>query len=134
MKYYIDTCIWIDLFENRKGFNGEPMGEFADTLLSLISSTNSSIVISDAIVSEISRRGFLLSLKSIREFFNCIEVQSTTAQRFEAKTISLKRGVPKLDALHAILARDQGLLLISRDRHFRKLMHISPAFKPEELI
>ncbi len=36
VKYYLDTCIWIDFFEDRKGAKGEPFGEFASRLLTKI--------------------------------------------------------------------------------------------------
>ena len=26
-KYYLDTSIWIDVYEDRKGYNNEPLGE-----------------------------------------------------------------------------------------------------------
>jgi len=42
--------------------------------------------------------------------------------------------VPAGDALHAIVARDNDLILVTRDRHFRKLEDISKHYKPEELI
>lgn len=40
----------------------------------------------------------------------------------------------KVNALHAIVARDNGLILITRDNHFRVLQDISKYYKPEELI
>ena len=55
-------------------------------------------------------------------------------QREEAKKIAKERDVPAGDALHAIVARDNDLILVTRDRHFRKLEDISKHYKPEELI
>ena len=51
-----------------------------------------------------------------------------------AKKIAKERDVPAGDALHAIIARDDDLILVTRDRHFRKLEDISKHHKPEEII
>lgn len=58
----------------------------------------------------------------------------TKNQKNETIKISLERNVPKGDALHAIAARDNNLILITRDNHFRLLQDISKHYKPEELI
>lgn len=58
----------------------------------------------------------------------------TRRQKNEAIKISLERKVPKGDALHAIVARDSNLILITRDNHFRMLQDVSKHYRPEELI
>ena len=45
-----------------------------------------------------------------------------------------QRSIPKGDALHAILARDNNALLISRDKDFQKLKDIVKVYAPEEVI
>ena len=52
----------------------------------------------------------------------------------EANRIARKRKVPRKDALHAILCRDNEFVLISADRHFELLKDIAETKKPEELI
>jgi len=47
LKYYIDTAIWIDLYEDRFGFNNETLGEYALKLFSLIIESDNKIIISD---------------------------------------------------------------------------------------
>ncbi|MBI3026645.1 PIN domain-containing protein [Candidatus Woesearchaeota archaeon] len=49
---------------------------------------------------------------------------ATEKQREEAKKIAEERNVPAGDALHAIIARDNDLILVTRDSHFRKLEDI----------
>jgi len=50
IKYYIDTSIWMDLLENRIGYNREPLGDYALRLFSLILSKRYKIVISDLLI------------------------------------------------------------------------------------
>lgn len=40
-KYYVDTSVWIDLYEDRKGYNKEPLGDFALKLFSYIKAKES---------------------------------------------------------------------------------------------
>ena len=51
----------------------------------------------------------------------------------EAKKIATERNIPVGDALHAIIARDNNLVLVTRDKHFENIEDISKHFKPEEL-
>ena len=44
------------------------------------------------------------------------------------------RNVPRGDAIHAIIARDYELILITRDKHFQNLKDIAECYKPEEII
>ncbi|MBN1376781.1 PIN domain-containing protein [Candidatus Woesearchaeota archaeon] len=48
--------------------------------------------------------------------------------------ISRKINIPKNDVLHAILARDNNAILVTRDKHFYKLAEKIIVKKPEELI
>ena len=62
------------------------------------------------------------------------KIIATEKQSEEAKKIAKERDVPAGDALHVIIARDNDLILVTRDRHFRKMEDISKHHKPEELI
>ena len=62
------------------------------------------------------------------------KIIATEKQREEAKKIAKERDVPAGDALYAIVAGDNSLILVTRDRHFRKLEDISKHYKPEDLI
>ena len=52
----------------------------------------------------------------------------------EAKKIAKERNLPSGDALHSIIARDNDLILVTRDNHFKELTDISKYYKPEEII
>ena len=135
-EYIIDKSIWVDLYEDRKGYNNEPLGDYAFKLLVKIKAKESIIVLTDFLIKELET---LYSIPEINGMFNPFEkiIKKTIAtekQREEAKKIAKARDVPAADALHAIAARDNDLILVTRDRHFKKLEDISKHHKPEELI
>ena len=58
-----------------------------------------------------------------------------TGRQFkEAKELAHRRKVPWGDALHAIIARDNDAVLVTRDHHFERLSDISIPQKPEDII
>ena len=61
-------------------------------------------------------------------------VDVSDEQRDEAKKIAEKRRLPKGDVIHAILARDNKAVLVSRDKHFQLLKDICEVVKPEDII
>ncbi len=70
--------------------------------------------------------------KPIRQIL--IYAEPTKKQYGKAKDLAAKRKVPLLDAMHAIIARDEKAILVSRDNHFKKLLDITKPKKPEEII
>ena len=135
-KYYIDTSIWMDLYEDRKGYNNEPLGEYALKLFSLIRAKNKTLIITDLLVRELEMNYSIAEINGMMKPFEEIteKIIATKEQREEAKKIAKERNVPPGDVLHAIIARDSKLILITRDNDFRKLDDISKHHKPEELI
>ena len=134
-KFYIDTSIWIDLLENRRGFNDEPLGDFALRLFVLIKTKHHKLIISDILVRELEGFYSAQEINGMMKPFEKIteKVVSTHEQRKEAKEIAQQRNLPRGDALHAIIARDNNLILITRDKDFRQLEDISKHHKPEEI-
>lgn len=135
MKFYLDTSIWIDIYEDRKGYNNEPLGDFGFNLILFIKSKGYKLVISDTLINELKRK---YSLEQINGMFKPFEdilekVFSIKEQNQEAQKISNKRDIPFNDVLHAILARDNRLILIARDNHFKQLKDISSYSRPEEV-
>jgi len=135
-RYYIDTSIWIDLYEDRKGFNNEPLGDYALKLFSLIRAKKNNLVITDILIRELEMNYSLEEINGMmKPFENIIEkIVATREQRDEAKKIAEERNIPPGDVLHAIIARDNELILITRDKHFRQLEDISKHHKPEDII
>jgi len=136
MKFYLDTAIWLDVYEDRIDRNGKPLGEYGSRLLYRIVEERHELVLSDITYLELKNK---LSDEQINgmlaPFSQHITIINTNKkQNEESKKIGKERHVPKGDALHAILARDHSLELITRDKHFLALSDICPHNKPEDII
>ena len=134
-KYYLDTSIWMDYYEDRKD-PSKDIGEFAFKLLCRLLASKSKIVVSTFLLNELETaysldkiRGLTLPFERLME-----KVDVSGKQREEAKKIAQERGIPKGDVIHAILARDSNAILVSRDKHFQLLKDICKVVKPEEII
>ena len=136
MKYYLDTSIWLDFFENRNEPNF-PKGEYAARLLNKIINNNDRIIYSDLTLFEIEEAGY--SFHEVQEMLSPLKpflifVEAADKETGKAKDIAFKRNIPKGDALHAILARNNNAKLITFDNHFKKLKDITTPFTPKEII
>ncbi|MBI5064750.1 type II toxin-antitoxin system VapC family toxin [Candidatus Woesearchaeota archaeon] len=136
LKYYLDTCIWVDLYEERTGYFDEPFHDIAWKLLSLIKEKNHKIIVTDVLFIELTVHHSIEQINGMfLPFQNFIEkIISTKKQEKEAKKISQERYLPKGDVLHAIISRDHELIFVTRDKHFLKLRDIIKSLKPEDLI
>lgn len=131
-KYYLDTSIWIDYYEKR-GKNGKR----ALKLILKIIKENSIILYSDLHIKEL--RGLNYDIEQINQIFKIVKpdnlkrVHMSKEQNSEAVELSSRRNIPKGDALHAVLARDNNAIMITRDKDFNQLRHVAEIRKPEEL-
>ena len=135
-KYYLDTSIWLDFFENRDEPN-LPKGKFVKELIKKILNNNDKIICSEVIKNEMLELGFLryeidFLFFPLRKIL--VYVYSNKKQFGKAKDLSKKRDIPIFDAMHALIARDCKAIFITRDKHFDKLLDIVQYKKPEELI
>lgn len=135
-KYYVDTSIWMDLVEDRRGYNNEPLGDYALKLFAMIKAKKHNLVISNLLIRELESNysveqinGMVLPFQKIME-----KVFVTKEQRNEAKKIAEERNLPPGDVLHAIVARDNKYIMVTRDKHFKDLGDITKHYKPEEII
>ncbi len=135
-RYYLDTAIWIDICEDRKGYFGEDLADSPLKLLILIKTKKKRLVITDILIQELGHRYSEEEITGILAPFEGLidRIRVNLVQKEEAKELARKNMVPLGDALHAIIARDNNLILVSRDNNFRKLRKISQCYKPEELI
>ena len=130
--FYLDTSIWLDIYEKR-GENGEFALEFIRRVLD----RNIRVYYSDLVLVELKILGYdeeIVDMMSVIPYDSRRKAHIFEVQKTESKRISISRSVPKGDALHAILARDNNLIMITRDAHFQRLKDIVSAKKPEELI
>ena len=135
-KYYIDTSIWIDLYEDRKGYHGKTLGDYALKLFAAIKAKNAVLCISDLLIRELEGYYSLAEINGMMKPFEKIteKIIATKEQRVESRKIAAERNLPPGDVLHAILARDHKLILVTRDNDFKKLGDVWKYYKPEELI
>ena len=133
-KYYFDTCIWRDYYENRED-NFRPLGEWALMLINIIEMEEGTILYSDFIIQELNKD---FNESQIKELFSVTtklrEVPISKIQVQEARMINQIRKVGFADAMHVVLARDNNAILVTRDNHFIDLTDIAPIKKPEELL
>lgn len=134
-KYYLDTSIWMDYYEDRKD-PSKDLGEFAFRLLQKLLIKKSTIVVSNFIQKELETMYSIDKIRGLTIHFDKIieKANITDKQREEALKIAKQRNIPRGDALHAILARDNNAILVSRDKHFQSLKDICKVVKPEEII
>lgn len=134
--FYFDTSIWLDFLEKRDEPN-MPKSEWALKLVDNITNNNDTIVYSDLTLMELKNAGYsifevedLFSALNLRLFF----VEATREQFGKGKDLSYKRQIPKGDAIHALIARDNRARLITFDKHFEKLQDIIKVYNPKEIM
>lgn len=135
-RYYLDTSIWMDMYEDRKDFNGLPLGNFALKLFILIKTSKDKLIITDILIKELEMYYSIEEINGMVKLYDDVieKITATKEQQDEARDLAANRDVPLGDVLHAVIARDNNLILITRDKHFRRLMDISDYYKPEEII
>src|SRR3989344_4438141 len=118
-QYYFDTSIWVDLFDQR-GKNGE----YAAALVDKIISNDWMILYSDMVVVELKQIGFseheLLNMFAIAKPDHLRRVHMFHIPISQAKKLAKPLHIPWGDALHALLTREHGAQLVSRDHDFEK--------------
>lgn len=134
-KYYLDTSIWMDYYEERKD-SSKDIGEFAFRLLCKLLASQSKIIVSTFLLKELETAYSLDRIRGLAKPFEKLmeRVSPTELDIKEAKRISEQRKLPFGDVLHAILARNNNAILVSRDKHFQLLEDVCEVVKPEQII
>ncbi|PIU30138.1 hypothetical protein COT07_02335 [Candidatus Woesearchaeota archaeon CG07_land_8_20_14_0_80_44_23] len=136
-KYYVDTLIWRDYYENRRD-RFRPLGEWAFEFFKKAICEESLIFCSDFIERELLKdydEEKVKDMLSIIERIHLLRRVEVRAEQFnEAAGLCKERRIPFGDALHAIVARDVGATVITRDHHFEELQDIALSKKPEDLL
>src|SRR3989338_341735 len=134
-RYYIDTAIWRDLHEDRKD-KSKNLGELAFESFKKIRINKGKIVYSDFVVEELShaydKQTIDKLFQGVSELLEKAEINKN--QLKEAADLSKEHKIPVGDAVHGVLARDNNAIMVTRDRHFRKLKDKINIKKPEDLI
>lgn len=138
-RYYLDTCIWRDHYENRHGPQGRQLGNYATRLFTKIMKDKAAIIFSTHIVHEMKKA---FAPEEIEEMFQILfllnilkKIEITKKDWEEAKKMSQERNVSKSDSLHAILARNNNAILITQNlKDFKKFSDIITIKRPEDII
>ena len=134
-KYYLDTAIWRDLHENRKD-KSKNLGELAFEAIKKIRINKEKILYSNFVFEELShaydKQTINKLFKDVSELLEKVEINERQIK--EAADLSKKLNIPFGDAVHGVLARDNNAVMVTRDRHFRKLKDQITIKKPEDLI
>ena len=137
-KFWFDTCIWRDFYENRFSKIGRPLGEYATRLFMKILKDKDKILFSEALILELKRDygekdvNDMLNLLFLNKTLERIEI--TKEEHLEAKKLSQERNIPYIDCLNAIHARNHKAMMISQDDHyFKNLIDITKTIKPENI-
>ena len=134
--YLIDTCIWMDFYNNRKGIFGKPIGDYATRLFMKILNRKDKILFSESLIVELRKTYNKEQIKEILDLLLMndilIRVDIKKEEYEEARHLSKQRNLPFIDCLNAVQARNHEAILVSRDKHFfEDLKDIVSAKKPE---
>lgn len=135
-RFYLDTGIWRDYFEDRRD-NMRPLGEFAFQFLSRATQQNAVFIVSNLVTKELLK---YYSPERVHQLFlpfktNIKSIESTYAQHKEAaRAVPFRMESHYEDILHVILARDTQSILVTRDKGFESLKDIAKSARPEEII
>lgn len=139
MKLYLDTHIFVDFWNDRVD-KMRPLGDFAYELLRETIGCKHHLLFSDLIVAELINSCGLTEHDIWNELFSDIiragkfsKVEITEQQKSEAKKMAARLEIPKSDALHAILARDNKAVLVSRDHHHESVKDFVKVLTPEDI-
>jgi predicted nucleic acid-binding protein len=137
--YYLDTCIWRDHYENRKGHRGRPLGSIATAVFMKLIKNKNFIVVSRLIIEELERAygeqevHDMFRLLRMMNMLKVIPIVKEYVQ--EAKELSQKRKVSWADSLHAVLARTSGAVLVTQNiKDFAVFQDFLLVKRPEELL
>ncbi len=133
--FYLDTAIWRDYFEDRND-GIRPLGEFAFQFLKNCEKHGGIILFSDLVVQELrahySKERVVEVFSSFKHFL--VEISISNEQISEArKILSSVQGTHFKDVLHAVAARDNGAVMVTRDAHFDILADLVTVEKPEDI-
>ncbi len=126
----------MDIYEDRKGYYGEPLGDFALKLFSSIVQNKDKIVISSLLIKELEKQYSMEEISGMMKPFEALieKCRVSDDQERLARRIGKERDIPPGDVLHAIVARDNNCVLITRDHHFKKIEDLKKHYKPEEFM
>src|SRR3989344_2464930 len=92
----------MDVYEDRKGYNNEPLGDYGLKLLALIKAKGGKLIITDLIIKELQNYYNVAEIKGMMKPFEQImeKIIGTKKQGDKPKKIADERKFPYGDLLH----------------------------------
>ena len=134
-KFYLDTSIWRDYYEDRRD-RIRPLGEFAFQFLKKCQERKAAIMVSSEVEKELlkyySKERVLQVFSSFKDIIVKIDISKEQTQEALSFWVKTGKQFPFSDVLHSILARDNYAVLVCRDKHFWQI-EIAECMMPEEI-
>ena len=134
VKYYFDTCIWRDFYEERFSKSGRSLGKVAERLFWKVLKNKDKILFSETLIWELKKA---FGVEEINDMLNLLFVNNVLVrieilkeEISEAKKLSKERNLPLVDCLNAVQARNHNAILISQDNYYFQLSDIVNFVKP----
>ena len=139
MKYFVDTCVWRDFYEDRKSFSGRDLGKEAATFFQKVIADKNVVLFSESLIDELKIEYSFLEIEQMLKTLSLIgllkRIDIKKEEFIEAKNLSKSRNLPFVDCLNAVQARNHRAMLISQDKHIlRNLADMVVAKRPSEII
>ena len=137
-KYFVDTCVWRDFYEDRQSTDKSKIGSHASKFIKNILDKRHTILINKYILYELKNKYTDEEINELLMFFkylNILEnVEISNSEYNETKIISKNKNLPIVDCIIAIQSRNYDAIVITRDNHFlKKLSYICKAELPESI-
>jgi predicted nucleic acid-binding protein len=141
MKYYIDSCIWLNLFKKEgDARKGVPYWKIAKNFVRHCIENKKQIIFSTIVVKEISFKlseSFRKIEKELGDISNS-EIIKTCPEDYDlARKIEIDNNfeIGFYDCLHTVICRRIGAILVTRDRDLLKIgKKYVNILKPENLL
>lgn len=137
-KYFLDTCIWRDFYEDRFSKSGKPLGKYATNLFLKILNRKDKILYSETLLWELNKDYDENETKDMLNFLIIskvlVKLEITKEEFQEAKKLSQERNLPLVDCINAVQSRNNKCIMVSQDKHFfDNLSDITKTARPEDI-
>ena len=138
--YYIDSCIYLNLWQKEKNKFGKPLWKLTKNFLEKIEKENSTIYYSGFLLKELSfiltEQEFNRKRQTFKSTPNFKKLKLTQEEYELAQKINIKNNIGFYDTIHLLLTKKSKSILITRDKKLLKLAkkYKIPARKPEQIL
>lgn len=137
-KYWFDTCLWRDFYEDRTSKSGNPLGKYAADLFMKILQNKDNILFSESLIWELKKDYGEKEVNDMLHFLLVnnilVTVKITKEEYIESRKLAQVKNIPFVDCLNAVQARNHNAIMVSQDMHFHKnLSDIVKTIRPQDV-